>query len=358
MKPERYNSIMPRVAIENLKLIDFEELVCLIGKSLEEIFSFLATTPYGEEIANTCGERVEPALIEEALLKNYAKTFNILLKYSSKYTKNLFLAILHKFDALNLKTLFRMVQAEIDSEDVIDHIVPLGMYKKQKCEEILSKANTINEIIESISEHDFGSSLKDILNIQEIDDDLSRLNVALDKEAFTKILEEINNLKRRDKKIATNIVGIEIDALNVSTILKYKLLKKNYKNIEENFIPIAIIDKDTLVSAIKDTDIKSTFQRFLEALNNEHQVYIDTFTRLVDKSDSPISELNFILERAPLEMSYFELKKNSRYYNIGFMLSFLYLKWAEIKNLICIINAAARNVEGEYTHNLLILPEQ
>ncbi len=122
-------------------------------------------------------------------------------------------------------------------------------------------------------------------------------------------------------------------------------------------MPTALIDEKILESAIKEPDIKSTLQRFLRSVETEHQVYQTIFTKLVEESDSPTSRLEFILEKAPLEMSFFELKKNLRYYNIGYILAFLNMKWAEIKNLRCIINAMARNVGPDQTRDLLILPE-
>ena len=141
MKPTQYNTLMPRVAIENLKLIDLDELIRLIGKNLEGIFSFLINTAYGEEVVSTCGNIIEPGLLEDALFQNYAKTFNKLLKDSSEYIKNLLVSVLHKFDALNLKTMLRMVQAGMDVEDILQHILPLGTYDRKKCQAILSKVN-------------------------------------------------------------------------------------------------------------------------------------------------------------------------------------------------------------------------
>jgi vacuolar-type H+-ATPase subunit C/Vma6 len=348
---------MPRVALENLKLIDLNELVCLIGKDLEEIFNFLVYTAYGEEVVSTCGDSVEPGLLEDALFQNYAKTFNKLIDSSSKYIKNLLLSILHKFDVLNLKTMLRMVQAGVNNEDILQHIIPLGMYDRKKCQTMLSDVNSVYDIVSSLSDQDFGFILKNKLKTKQNPGDLSKLEAALDKELFKRILKEIENLDRRDKKIATNILGIEIDALNIKIILKYKGLLINQENIEENLMPGALISKKILISAIKEPSIKSTLQLILKSVKVKHQVYQNVFKKLVKKSDSPISRLEFILEKAPLEMSFFELKKNMRYYNIGYILAFLNMKWAEIKNLRSIINAMARNVSADQTHDLLILPE-
>ena len=250
-----------------------------------------------------------------------------------------------------------MVQAGASSTDILHHIIPLGTYDRKKCKEILSDANFINDIIGSLQDQDFGFILKETLKAQKIIGDLSPLEAALDKEVFKGILQKIKNLDGRDKKIATNILGIEIDALNVKIILKYKVLMTDHEKIKENLMPAALIDEKVLESAIKEPDIKSTLQCFLRSVETKHQVYQTIFTKLVKESESPISRLILILEKASLEMSLFELKKNLRYYNIGYILAFLNMKWAEIKNLTCIINAMARNVSADQTLDLLILPE-
>ena len=357
MKPSKYSTIMPRIALESLKLIDFDVLVRLIGRDLEGIFSFLVNTTYREEIVSTCGDIVEPGLLEDALFQNYAKVFNKLLKNSSKYIRNLLISLLYKFDALNLKTMLRMIQAGMNAEDILQHIIPLGTYDRKKCQTILSVSNSISDIIGSLQEQDFGFILKETLKTLKKIGDLSPLEAALDREVFERILKAIKNLNRRDKKIATNIIGIEIDALNVQIILKYKALMTDEENIKKNLMPTALINEEILDSAIEEPDIKSMLQHFLRFVETKQEVYQTIFTKLVKESDSPISRLEFILEKAPLEMSFFELKNNMRYYNIGYILAFLNMKWVEIKNLRCIINAMARNVDADQTLDLLIFPE-
>ena len=267
------------------------------------------------------------------------------------------MAVLHKFDALNIKTMLRMVQAGMDTEDILSHIIPLGTYDRKKCQTLLSEVNSISDIVSSLREQDFGFTLKETLNTQKIIGDISPLEAALNKELFTGILKEIKNLKKRDKEIATNILGIEIDVLNVMIILKYKALMTDHENIKENLMPVALIDEKILESAIKEPDIKSTLQYFLRSAETKHQVYQTIFAKLVKESDSPLSRLEFILGKAPLEMSFFELKKNMRYYNIGYILAFLNMKWVEIKNLRCIVNGIARNIDKNQTLDLLILPD-
>ena len=357
MKPSKFSSIMPQVAIEIHKLIDLNDLVCLIGNNVEEIYSFLVKTAYGEDISKACGDRVEPELLEEALYQNYARTFNKMLKYSSRYMKKLLLSFLRKFDAMNLKTMIRMLHAQMNSKVILEHIIPLGTYDRKKCQIILSEINSLREFIDSLNDQDLGFILKEKLKDQKIIDDLTPLEVALDKEVFRVILNEINNLSKRDKKIATDILGIEIDVLNIKIILKYKALRIDNEKIKDYFVPAAMIDEKILDSANKETDIKSMFQLLLKFVEEKHPVYQILFSKLVKESESPISRLEFILDKAPFEMCFFKLKKNQRYYNIGYILAFLNLKWVEIKNLRSIINGVTRNIDRDKTLDLLILPE-
>jgi len=347
---------MPRIALEDLKLINYDELIGLIGKDLESILSFLINTTYGPDIDCNLDWEVEHVLLEDIFLQNYAKTFNRIYKNSSEYIKNLLAVILHKFDALNLKTMIRMVHGGIDTEEILKNIVPLGEFNEKKCQELLSGVTSIGDFLNSLQEQDFGFFLKEKFKDQMKFKDLSPLESALDKKVYNCILKAIKNLDRNDKKIATNILGIEIDAMNAKIILKCKALGLEQEKIKENLMPVALFKEEILESAIKQLDTKSTLQEFLTSIETEHQVYKEIFLKLVKESDFPISHLEFILEKASFEMSLVELKKNMRYYNIGYILSFLNLKWAEMKNLRCIINATARKVPDQAKY-LLILPE-
>jgi vacuolar-type H+-ATPase subunit C/Vma6 len=251
-----------------------------------------------------------------------------------------------------------MVHAGVNIEEILQHIIPLGVYDTKKCQAILSDAISIDDLVNSLSDQDFGFILKETMKNQRIMGDLSPLEAILDKEVYKGILIEINKLKRNDKEIATNILGIEIDALNVKIILKYKALMIDQEKIKENLMPSALIDEEILESAIREPDIKSVLLYFLKSVEKEHKVYQNVFTKLVKASDSPISRLIFILDKASLDMSFFELKKNMKYYNIGYLLGFLNMKWVEIMNLRCIVNGMASNTGTDQIHDLLILPEK
>ncbi len=357
MKPAKYNTIMPRIAIESQKLIHIDDIRLLFGKNFNEILSFLKTTTYGETIPGDIqGFEKAYILLEELLYENYALSFHNLLQYSSDYIASFLRSLLYRFDSYNLKTMLRMVNAGIPSDLILKNLIPIGGHSKKRCRVILSGVNSMSDFINSLSDQDFGFFLRDKLKAHKTYPELSLLEAFIEKEAFGRIFEEITKLDRNDKKIASKIIGIEIDVLNVKIILKCKAVGINDEKIEDYLMPMGLLDDNLLRSAINQPNIESAFQAIFKGIEPEHQIYKNFYLKLMLEADKPISHLESLLDRISLEMSLFELKKNMRYYNIAYILAFLNLKWTEIKNLRCIINAAVRNV-FDPTHDLLIIPE-
>ena len=83
MKSLKYNEIMPRVAIEKIKLIEEKDLVDLVGRNLVAIRCALIETSYRDEILRVSPQETNSNSLEEALLENYAQTLKNLIKFSS-----------------------------------------------------------------------------------------------------------------------------------------------------------------------------------------------------------------------------------------------------------------------------------
>src|SRR4030065_2493429 len=112
MKPLKYKEIMPRVAIEKLKLIKLDDVVSLIDKDLESIRSALLESPYRDDILTIPKEKIDSISLEVALLENYVNTFKHFIKFSSGDIRRLLLAVLKKFELLKEKAMLRAVKAK------------------------------------------------------------------------------------------------------------------------------------------------------------------------------------------------------------------------------------------------------
>ena len=352
----KYVSIMPRIALEMKKLLDPEELLSLVGKDLKEIYDFLLDTTYGDSIDFSLNEyKEERLLLEDSIMQEYARSFERLIVNSSNYLKKLLLSITHKFDAINFKVILKMIHNQIEIDEILKNLIPIGNYNQVNSRNILKNIHTLQDLFDSLKPNDFGYFLKSRFNSEITLKDIVEIEILLDKAVYEGILQEIQKLNSLDQNITKHIIGIEIDAYNVIMICKGKDQHIPEEKIKSYYIPGGNFNKDILYSAIKLPNRQSILSWILNSVEKKNYIYQKVFTEVEKGSFLSLSHIEYLLEKAALEMSQFELKNHAKYYNIGYILSFLYLKWAEIKNLRCIINATVRNA-SDLSYDLFILP--
>ena len=358
-KPLKYSEIMPKVAIEKLKLIGIDDLVCLISKDLESISSALLESPYREEVSSLSKDKVNSLSLEKALLTNYVKTIESLIKASVGDIRSLLEVLLKKFEVSNVKTMLRAVKAKMEVDEAMNHIVPVGALNEKSCRAILARSKSIEDLADSLSNLEYGLALKNVLNESKETSDLLPLEIHLDKVAYAGMLNSIENLKGLDKTIARNILGIEIDAVNIKIILRCKRLGISPDQIKEYLMPSSLLDEKTLENAIEAEDVKSMTEYLLTAdATAKNHFYQITLRHVLKEHDAPLSRLEMILDKASLKISLLTLKKYTHYYNIGFILAFLNLKWFEIKNLRTIIKGSETKSPPSHVSQHLTLPDE
>jgi len=357
-KPLKYSEIMPKVAIEKLKLIGMDDLVCLIGKDLESISSALLESPYREEVSSLSKDKVSSLSLEKALLSNYVKTIESLIEASVGDIRGILEAVLKKFEVSNVKTMLRAVKAKMDVDEAMNHIVPVGSQEK-RYGAILARSKGIEDLADSLSDVEYGLALKNVLIELKETSDLLPMEISLDRVAYEEILRSIEKLRGLDKTIARNILGIEIDALNIKIILRCKGMGLSPDQMKDYLMPSSVFDGKTLEGAMASKDVKS----MTECLQTAEEIaknpfYQNALRQFLKEHDAPLSRLETILDEWSLKTSLNTLKKYTHYYNIGFILAFLNLKWFEIKNLRAIIKGSERKSPPSRVRQHLTLPDE
>ncbi|TRO50800.1 hypothetical protein E2P63_05705 [Candidatus Bathyarchaeota archaeon] len=357
MKPLKYKEIMPRVAIEKLELLSTDDLLELVGKDPSVIRCALLETSYRDNFLKISPDKTDSISMEEALLENYAQTLNHLIKYSMGNIKGVLLAVVGKFETSNVKTLLRAAKAEMKIDEMVRHIIPVGSLNKEQYRDLLSSSPTVESIVETIASSDFDPIIKEVIvNNKITEGNLLPLELALDKAVYRRIFKSIENLKGLDKLIAKTVLGIEADAINIKIILRFKGTDIHEDQIKKYFLPSFVFNEETLQNALELPDTKSIAEYLFEttdAINNIF--YKEIFFQIIEQCKSSLSQLETILERASLKTSLHIIRKYLKYYNIGFILAFLNLKWFEIRNLRCLIVGSERKIAPEQIRRSLVL---
>jgi V/A-type H+/Na+-transporting ATPase subunit C len=358
-KPIKYNKVMPRIAIENLKLMTKEDIQTLVGMDLESIRCALSDTTYKDEVQKIPKTTIDPIIFEKALLENYAATWKKALNSSTGSLKLVLLAINKKNEAANIKTILRAANAELHSDDTNQFIIPVvGGLGEKKISEILTNAKSIEDVIRLLHGTDYAVPLK--IAIQKCKSpDLLSLEVALDKFVYQEILRSIEELSGKDKSIAKTVLETEIMAVNIKTLLRHQNLKANKEQTRDYLIPTSFFNEKINQESIEAYDAETMFKGLLRnAVKNKNNFYKNVFNQFLNEKPLTMLRVETLLDQSALEINMQMMEKHGRYYNISFVLAFISLKWFELKNLRCIIVGSSRKTPQDQIRNFLVFPRQ
>ena len=354
----KYKRIMPKITVAKLKLMEPKKITGLVGMSLPHISSMLEKTPYKAEISEVNAKGLSSISLEDALLQNFIKTCEEIMELSPKGIRVLLSTFLMKFEANCVKAILRAKQAELDVDEAMKYIIPVGRMDEARCRKTLESSENIADVAESLSDMEYGSVLEKAFAVYEEEKIFYLLEVALDRYVYSKIWRAIGKLGGLDKKIARTVIGLEIDSANVKTILRCKAMGISEDQIRRYLIPVSeVFSEKELEEVMREADMQSFINSLVRlakrAMARDYQ-YI--FTEIQESHVTSLTRLETILDRGLVETSLRMIKRYTPYFNIGLILAFLNLKWFEVRNLRAIIRGCEAGIPADRVKKLLILP--
>lgn len=349
---------MSKITVAKLNLLEPNEIINLVGTNLNHISSMLKKTPYKAEISKIRGKGFSSGSLEEALLQNFINTCEELVKISPKGIRSLLSSFLLKFEVDCAKSLLRTKKAELTLQEAMKYIHPTGKLEEARCIKIFESSGNIVEIVESLYDLEYGSTLKEALDVYEEMKSFFLLEVALDRYVYSKLWRASEKLGGLDKKISRTIIGLEIDSANVKTILRCKAMGINEEQIRLYLIPVSkVLGKPELEEILRESGMQSVIDSLVRSAESAlARDYRYVFTEIQESRVTSLTGIETILDRGLVETCLRMLKRYTSYFNIGLMLAFLNLKWFEIRNLRAVIRGAEAEIPPDRVKKMLILP--
>jgi len=356
----QYKQLTPKVLVSKLKLIGPKDTVDLANKDLDQIYSLLGKTAYQQEISKIPPQLTSHDSLEDALLGNFIRTVDEIARYSPKSVSKLLATTMTKFEASNVKTILRSKSAGVRVDDALRYVIPAGKLNHAKCKEILEKSQSVRDIIKHLSHTTYGPVLEQALEDYEKTKLLLPLEVAVDRCVYGQIWKAVGKLKGLDGRIARTILGLEVDSINIKTILRCQQMGLSQDQMVQFLIPVSdVFRRRELEEAAKGADADVILNRLLAAARvnvaRDYQHLLIELTRDYESRRS-ISHLETVLDRGLLGTSLRMLKRYTPFFNIGLVLAFLNLKWFELRNLRTIIAGVETGMPASRVKELLILP--
>jgi V/A-type H+-transporting ATPase subunit C len=350
----KYKRLMPKVLGFKQKLLTIQDLLGLLGRSLEEIVGVLQTSPYNAVIAAIPEKPVDAAALERALREDYIRTLEAIVDASPKDIQRLLTTIRSKFEVHNIKALLRAKRAKLNVDEAMRYVIPIGRLDDSSCREVYRHAGSYADILPLLA--DSGYPL--LPDEDDTVDEMFVLEASLDRDVNRRMWDAARRLRGRDKKIAETLIGMEIASATLKTMLRSKALGISKEYVLRHVQPAAGFSQEDYEAAFDQVDLRSTIEllgKTADKASRDIRYLLQDLSRECD-AFPPLSRVEAVFDRNLLTASQRMLKRYTPFFNVGLVLAFLNAKWFEVRNLSTIARGAVDELPPDRVTELLILP--
>jgi len=204
------------------RLLDHHTLDNLILQpDLDSLISELEKTAYRDDLIEARGRYSGMPCIEHALRNNFVRTFRKILDFSKEKEAGQYIRIfLHRWDLQNIKTILRGKNIHVTNEEILDCIIPAGELDEATLTELVRQPDP-RAVIDLLATWSIPYATPLTTAFPEFvkTGDLGMLECALDRYYYEDALRAVKTPTRNNELIRA-LLGIEIDVVNIKTILR------------------------------------------------------------------------------------------------------------------------------------------
>lgn len=226
---------------------DYNKLISM--KSISDIAKYLKdNTAYSKVLKDINISNIHTEQLELLLKKYIVKQYEKLIHYFTNDYKKLFKVLFIRYEIEDLKIFLRAIDREESLTNIKELIVYTGIYSTIDYE-ALSLSKNLEELIGKLKGTIYHNVLKAYTR-ESLEKRMFYMEMSLDRLYFKLLSEGIEKLNKRDRDILREVLGKNIDLLNLQWIYRglrfYKLSPEelinytlhygyhlNYKSIKE-----------------------------------------------------------------------------------------------------------------------------
>lgn len=303
------------------------------------VFSALEDTDYRAQLAELKkGGEFNMASVERALKESLNVRYRELAEMIPKERKGTFLKLLQRVDLWNIKAIVTMIHDGVPKEQRLQELMPSPTMPTERLE-ILASAEDLDGLLEFLK----GGEYFDVISSAMEDyhkRGLIALLSALDKYYYTSLWVDVQ-AKRAQRLVLKTMVGYEIDSVNIKLILRLRL----------DGVPSDEIDKYLLRPSHELTDAMLKAMIAAEDTRSAiHMIHITTYGKFLAEALPQIEEQGISAAERALDHAQLKLYRwlgLSQFFSIAPVISFIYMKENEMKNLRTVIRLKVDGIEPQ-----------
>lgn len=337
----KYSHLSTKIRAMKGKMLnedDYEQL--LLRSSVLEVALYLKNNTYYSDVLQELNEgNVHRGQVETLLYKSIIHEALKIGRYLKGNEKSVFRYIYRRQEIEDLKKMLRTLQMGENIDQIDRKLFFINKYSVIDFNKLFS-ANDMRTFVNGLK----GTNFFNILNPLLIDDnkiDLFSAEMALDMYYYKKLIAGLELVSGTDKKVATNIIGLEADLRNIMWVYR----GKNYYNISKELLYRYHIgysyklNKKDLKKLINANDVEEMIEILKKTPYNdilspdEHYWEKEFYEYILDVHDKNISMNPFSI--API-------------------LGYIFAKEVEIMNITTIIEGIRYGVDPSKIKKFLI----
>ncbi len=288
--------------------------------SLPALISGLRGTDYEPdmETIEESSEAIEAAA-NRHLFRAYDEVFQLLPKDA--------LAAIRKFaerlDLGNLRLVVQVASGRVERKAALSYLMDGMIFSKDRLE-VMASSESVQTLIEQLSETEYYQDLIPYLEPGEYEP--SELMRAMEHSFYRSLWRATEALGRKNRRIAKNLIGMEIDLANVKMIFRLRSIAAAPDIIMKNVIPI---DANLSEETYRECAQADSLERMTAVLSGSSLREI--LRQLLSIAGDRVAEVERLADEALLNFSKAVSLMNPL--TIATPLAYLYEKHAEVRNI-------------------------
>jgi len=290
----------------------------------------------------TFAEGSDSNIVEAFLIERLIRLTDRLAAYAPHDSRSLIRLFSTGHELKCLKEIIRSIADQIQPDDALRNLVPVGKFTQERCKELIEARNPIR-VVDLIDD----ATLRDFLapRLTAERSGIAALS-AIDQYYYARLWNASNLPDPLDAQSARVLIGELIDNLNILLCFRARLIGLDARSTLDLLIPVNYALGHSLTELTESTSIQNLI-RVLEKTPYSKAFEASTL------SDASAAGVELALNRSHAITCINAFAGSP--FNIGLALALLFLKNYELHDLFSIINGKANNVAVEHILASLIL---
>lgn len=349
MSVAQYSYINAKVRARKADLLTVGQWDALLGaRDMTAALRILDVTGYSE-LVKEFDAQTSPLEVERALQLDFGQVLMEITNDVPGSVQHLMSGVSRKFQKEVVKTLLRLRSSDADQATAERLLVPLSPFTLERLLDLVASSD-LRVLVSQLPDAFFRRILEEKLPKYEESSELIVLEHTLDNVVLQNLYDQSQRLSGLDKQATTNLVGLEIDLINLMIALRSQFLGIPSSEAElllletEHKLPRSLCRTAMKVETLEQRIRVLQESRYGPLMSQSWEAYeqfqtLRVFERIFHQQIQASSQ--------DMMLGY--------PFHFGVILGYLNLKWYETLNLKALLNGKAENIEPHIIRRTLIL---